>query len=90
MFGNTTPRNYIVTIRHWPDAKKPTSETHEVPVCAYDLVEATIMANMRFAASIGGIVDNGGKSEAVDVRPAQATTAADLLALLTSANKERK
>lgn len=92
MFG-TTPRNYIVTVRHWPDKTKPASETHDVPVVAYDVVEAMILGGMRFSKTLGGVDAAGGRHEAEDVRPAGASsaTAADLLALLVaSASKDRK
>ena len=49
-----------------------------------------VLANMRFSASIGGVSDQGGKAEPVDVRPALSPSASDLLAMLTAVGKEAK
>jgi len=81
MFGNTVPRDYTATIRHWPDAKKAAFEDHDVTVRAYDLFEAMVTSTMQFETDHGQPSEHGGKVKTIGIRPA-GTSTADLLKAL--------
>ena len=88
MFGNTTPRGYLVTIAADKIKGDQTTRTlHEIEVVAYDAIEATLSANMKFAAQFGGskLSASGGEYTAIDVRPSMHMAAADMLAKLFNA-----
>lgn len=88
MFGNTTPRGYLVTVAADKIKGDETTRTlHEIEVVAYDAIEATLQANMRFAAQHGGAVlaQQGGEYSPIDVRPSLHMVAADMLARMFNA-----
>lgn len=78
MFGNSTPRPYIVTIRHWPDRSAPAHEDHDVEVSAYDLAEAMVQASMKLKTD-AGIGGESVRTEFVGIRPKAAPSIEDLL-----------
>jgi hypothetical protein len=50
---NTVPRAYTVTLRIWADKNDPKYFDQDIPVQAYDLIEAGVTANMQYMQESG-------------------------------------
>lgn len=84
MSGNTTPRDYVVTMRLTPIGKEPSPAdvVERLPITAYDYNEAMMQALIGLDARIGGLADHGLKPTIINVEPDCAKAAERTLQLL--------